>query len=122
MVAALSESEMAAHQIALQVIHFSFMPAFAISEAASVLTGQAVGADRDDLVPKVAKAALSITSLYTGACTLVVALGALGGWIGLCAEIFLGAGILWWRPQKKHWLSSAKRSRAQLQAKSNPPS
>jgi len=44
-------------------------------------------------------------------------MGALGGWIGLCAEIFLGAGILWWRLQKKHWMVNAKRSRAELQAK-----
>ena len=41
---------MAAHQIALQVIHFSFLPAFAVGEAASVLAGQAVGAERDELV------------------------------------------------------------------------
>ena len=48
-------------------------------------------------------------------------MGALGGWIGLCAEIFLGAGILWWRLQKKHWMVNAKRSRAELQAKTLSP-
>lgn len=76
MVAAMSEVQMAAHQIALQVIHFSFLPAFAVAEAASVLAGQAVGADRDDLVRRVARQALAAASAYTGACTVVFAVAA----------------------------------------------
>lgn len=75
-IAALSEVQMAAHQIAIQIIHFSFLPAYAVSEAASVLVGQAVGAGRDDLVLGVARRALLLTSIYTFACTLVLALGA----------------------------------------------
>lgn len=74
LIAALSEAEMAAHQIALQVIHFSFLPAFAVSESASVMVGQAVGADRDALVLRVARQALLGTAAYTFACTLVLAL------------------------------------------------
>ncbi len=54
MVSSMSETEMAAHQIAIQVIQFSFLPAFAVGEAGSVLAGQAVGADRDVLVRRVA--------------------------------------------------------------------
>jgi multidrug resistance protein, MATE family len=73
MVSLMSEVQMAAHQIALQVIHFSFMPAFALGEAASVLAGQAVGADRDDLVLKVARVSLLAAVLYTGLCTLILA-------------------------------------------------
>jgi MATE family multidrug resistance protein len=73
MVAALSETEMAAHQIALQVIHFSFLPAFAVAEAASVLAGQAVGAGSDALVVRVSRLALATASAYTGLCTLVLA-------------------------------------------------
>jgi MATE family multidrug resistance protein len=76
LIASLSETEMAAHQIALQVIHFSFLPAFAVAEAASVLAGQAVGADRDELVTVVARQSLGIASAYTGACTVVLAFGA----------------------------------------------
>ena len=68
----LSEIEMAAHQIALQIIHFSFMPAFAVGEGAAVLAGQAVGADRDDLVGRVAHLATKVTTVYTGACTLLL--------------------------------------------------
>ena len=74
LIAALSESEMAAHQIALQVIHFSFLPAYAVSEGASVLVGQAVGANRDSLVLRVARQAMLGTGAYTFACTLILAL------------------------------------------------
>src|SRR5262249_15264646 len=37
-----SETEMAAHQIAVQCCQFSFLPAFAIAEGAQVLAGQAM--------------------------------------------------------------------------------
>lgn len=76
MISSLAELEMAAHQIALQVVHFSFLPAVAIGEAASVLAGQAVGAGRDDLVKPVALRALRIGGAYTALCTAVFALGA----------------------------------------------
>jgi multidrug resistance protein, MATE family len=76
MVAALSEVQMASHQIAIQVIHFSFLPAFAVAEAASVLAGQAVGANRDALVLKVARTGLWVSGIYTASCTLVLAIGA----------------------------------------------
>jgi multidrug resistance protein, MATE family len=193
LIAAMSEVEMAAHQIALQVIHFSFLPAFGVAEAASVLAGQAVGANRDDLVLRVARAGMWATGIYTGACALVMALGgrllvggftgngvvvaeavrllyvaavfqvfdaanimgrgvlrgagdvrfpaivgvvtswvftpplawllgwklglgALGGWIGLCAEIIAGAAILWVRLERRTWLPAAAESRARMQA------
>jgi MATE family multidrug resistance protein len=66
----------AGHQIALQVNHFAFLPGYAIAEAASVLTGQAVGANRLELVKRVARAALAATTAYTGACTVVFAVWA----------------------------------------------
>jgi MATE family multidrug resistance protein len=68
-----SEAEMAAHQIAIQVIHFSFLPAWAVGEAAAVLAGQAVGADRDDLVIRVGRIAAAVTAAYTGACAVAFA-------------------------------------------------
>jgi MATE family multidrug resistance protein len=76
LLSALSEVEMAAHQIALQVVHFSFLPAFAVGEAASVLAGQAVGADRDELVLRVARLAAVVGAIYTAACTAIVVVGA----------------------------------------------
>lgn len=74
MIASLSEIEMAAHQIALQVIHFSFLPAVSVGEAASVLAGQAVGAGRDEWVVRAARIGLALAAAYTGFCTLVLAL------------------------------------------------
>src|SRR5262249_51061440 len=71
MIASLSEIEMAAHQIALQVIHFSFLPAVSVGEAASVLGGQAVGAGRDEWVVRSARIGLALAAGYTGFCTLV---------------------------------------------------
>jgi len=185
--------EMAAHQIALQIIHFSFLPGFALADAASVLTGQAVGAGRERLVRRVAHLALVGVLIYMGACAaillgwgellargfsedpalvavavrlLVVAalfqlfdgaymvargalrgagdvrvpaavgvacswlctpplmwllgyqleLGALGGWVGLCAELVVGAAILWWRLERGHWRAAAARTRAEREA------
>jgi MATE family multidrug resistance protein len=189
LISGLSDTDMAAHQIALQVIHFSFLPAFAVAEASAVLVGQAVGARRDDLVLRVAHLALLVTGLYTAVWTAVLALGsrlivlgftadpavltmavallhvaavfqvldaanlvgraalrgagdvryaavvgvttswlctppvawflgyrmrlgALGGWIGLCLEIAVGASLLWWRLQRRGWAAAAASARA----------
>ena len=64
--ASMSEIDVAAHQITIQVIHFSFLPAFALGEAASVLAGQAVGANEDQLVPRVGRLTLITAVAYTG--------------------------------------------------------
>lgn len=191
MLAALAEREMAAHQIAIQVIHFSFLPAFAVGEAASVLAGQAVGANRDELVLRVARQGLLTSGAYTLACTAILAggarliaagftsdpelaaatvgllhvaavfqvfdganivargvlrgtgdvrypavlgivtawvatppltwllgyragLGAVGGWIGLSAEIVVCSLALWWRLERRGWAPAASASRAEL--------
>lgn len=74
LVASMSELDGAAHQIAIQVVHLSFLPAFATGEAASILVGQAVGADRDDLVRRVARQTLVLVAIYTSSCALVMAL------------------------------------------------
>mgnify|MGYP001026476625 CR=1 FL=1 len=191
MLAALSDVDMAAHQIAIQVIHFSFLPAFALGEACSVLVGQAVGARRNALVRVIAHKGLAAAALYTGLGTLVLLigarpitsafttdaalslvtvqllyvaaafqvfdganviargtlrgagdvgysatvcvatawaltppfgwllayklqLGAFGGWLALCAEIMVGAAILWWRVERGGWLSAAQRRLREL--------
>lgn len=193
LLAALSEREMAAHQIALQVIHFTFLPTLAFSEAVSVLAGQAVGANRDGLVHEVAREGLKIAAAYAVLCTFVLVafagpiasaftddvdlrtaaihllyvaavfqifdaanvmargalrgvgdvryaavlgittawvctppltyllgyeagLGALGGWLGLCLEIMVGAGLLWHRLLRDGWKAAAKESRLALSA------
>jgi MATE family multidrug resistance protein len=73
MVAAMSAAQMAGHQITLQMISFSFLPAFAIGESASVMVGQAVGADRDDLVMTLSLLALRTVAAYTALCTIILA-------------------------------------------------
>ncbi len=76
LIARMSEADLAAHQVALQILHFAFMPAVSIGEAASVLAGQAVGANDDRRVLQIAKNALFLSCLYAGACALVFVLGA----------------------------------------------
>lgn len=70
----IGERELAAHQIAIQVIHFSFLPTVAFAEAGAVLAGQAVGADRDDLVPRIARTALWLSMSYSALWTLAMPL------------------------------------------------
>ncbi len=74
MISAMSEVEMAAHQLVLHLMHFAFLPANAVAEAGSVMAGQAVGADRDDLVVGVARRSLIVAGIYASLCTLVAVL------------------------------------------------
>jgi MATE family multidrug resistance protein len=76
LIARMSETDLAAHQVSLQILHFAFMPAVSIGEAASVLAGQAVGADDDRRVLRVAKNALLLAACYAFACALVFVLAA----------------------------------------------
>lgn len=196
--ASMSAIDVAAHQIGIQVIHFSFLPAFALGEAASVLAGQAVGADESGLVVRVARLTLVIAAIYTGLCGAVLALfghpiarvftsdpeliattidlfaiaavfqvfdganivarsvlrgtgdvrftaamsvgiawlvtppvaiavgyglgyGVVGGWGGFCAEIIIGAGVLWWRLERGGWKPAAARERERLEQIDEPP-
>jgi MATE family multidrug resistance protein len=56
----LGQAEIASHQIALNVIRVSFLPGVAVSEAGSVLIGQALGKRRLDEADAVLKAAMKI--------------------------------------------------------------
>ncbi len=90
-ISSLSETELAAHQIALQACQFSFLPAFAIAEGAQVLAGQAVGARRDALVMRVAWLALATAGAYTAVCSLLFAVGAPLLVAGFTSSLALGA-------------------------------
>ena len=76
LIARMGETDLAAHQVALQILHFAFMPAVAIGEAASVLAGRAVGANDDQKVLEVAKNAFWLAGLYAVSCALFFVLGA----------------------------------------------
>ena len=76
LIARMGEADLAAHQIALQIVHFAFMPAVSIGEAASVLAGRAVGANDDHQVLQVAKNALWLAALYAAGCGLIFVFGA----------------------------------------------
>lgn len=65
LVARMSAVDAAAHQMVLHLVNVSFLPAHALAEAAAVLVGQAVGAGKDVLVPKVARRALAIGASYS---------------------------------------------------------
>jgi MATE family multidrug resistance protein len=67
LVARMSAIDAAAHQMVLHLVNVSFLPAHALAEAAAVLVGQAVGAGKDSLVPRVAKRALAIGAGYSTA-------------------------------------------------------
>jgi len=71
----LSELDMGAHMIAIQVIHFSFLPGLAIGEAASVMVGEAIGARRSALVRPVSRLAMKIAAAYTAVCAVVFLTG-----------------------------------------------
>src|SRR6185295_11974641 len=60
MIARMGAVDGAAHQLVLPLISVSFLPAHALAEAAAVLVGQAVGAGKDALVPRVAGRALAL--------------------------------------------------------------
>lgn len=67
LVARMSAIDAAAHQMVLHLVNVSFLPAHALAESAAVLVGQAVGAGKDVLVPRVARRALAIGAGYSTA-------------------------------------------------------
>jgi len=73
LVARMSALDGAAHQLVLHLINVSFLPAHALAEAAAVLVGQAVGANRDALVPVVARRAFVLGAGYASLCLIVYA-------------------------------------------------
>ncbi|NVB82160.1 MAG: MATE family efflux transporter [Kofleriaceae bacterium] len=70
LVARMSAIDGAAHQMVMHLVNVSFLPAHALAEAAAVLVGQAVGAGKDALVPRVARRTLTIGAAYSSLCVL----------------------------------------------------
>jgi MATE family multidrug resistance protein len=79
LIASMSAIDGAAHQMVLHLVNVSFLPAHALAEAAAVLVGQAVGANRDALVARVARRTFAIGASYAAICAVLYAV--LGGLI-----------------------------------------
>ena len=75
LVARMGDEELAGHNIAVQVVHFSFLPAIAISDGVAVLVGQAKGALRYRMPQRVVRIALVFGILYAGLFALIYFLG-----------------------------------------------
>ncbi|HWO23642.1 MAG TPA: MATE family efflux transporter [Kofleriaceae bacterium] len=73
LVARMSAVDGAAHQLVLHLVNVSFLPAHALAEAAAVLVGQAVGANQDRLVTRVAGGTLKLGAGYALICLAVFA-------------------------------------------------
>jgi multidrug resistance protein, MATE family len=65
---------MASHQIALACIRVSFLPGVAVSEAASVLVGQALGRRRLSEADLVVRSALRVAVVFMAGCGLLFGL------------------------------------------------
>jgi MATE family multidrug resistance protein len=80
-VGSIGKEEIAAHQIALNVIRVSFLPGIAVAEAASVLVGRSLGSRRLDQADQAVKSGLLIAVGFMAVCGLFFALagGLLGG-------------------------------------------
>ena len=72
LLAGVSDLQMAAHQIAVQLSAFCFLPALAISEAATLLSAEALGRGRPSSVRAAAYAARKVALAYAGLCALVL--------------------------------------------------
>jgi MATE family multidrug resistance protein len=70
----IASTEIAAHQIALNVIRASFLPGIAVSEAACVLVGQSIGRGESEKVPRIARSALRLGMGFMAFCGLCFAL------------------------------------------------
>lgn len=68
LVCRMSAIDGAAHQLVLHLVNVSFLPAHALAEAEAVLVGQAVGAGKDHLVPRVAGRAFVLGGCYAAVC------------------------------------------------------
>ncbi len=76
----ISKEEIAAHQIALNVIRVSFLPGIAVSEAASVLVGRALGRRRLAEADAAVRSGLALAVGFMAACGLGFAI--FGGLLG----------------------------------------
>jgi MATE family multidrug resistance protein len=68
LLARMGEDQLAAHQIALKIISISFLPGYGLSETATILTGQYVGARRFEAARRAFRSVLFVAVGVMGTC------------------------------------------------------
>ncbi len=101
LIGGLGATEIAAHQLALATIRTSFLPGLAISEAACVMVGRAIGAGRLPDADRATLAALKLAAGFMAACGVVFAV--LGGAI---ARAFTDDAMVAQTAQRLLWVAA----------------
>lgn len=101
LIGGLGATEIAAHQLALATIRTSFLPGLAISEAACVMVGRAIGAGRLPDADRATLAALKLAAGFMAACGVVFAI--LGGVI---ARAFTDDAMVAQTAQRLLWVAA----------------
>lgn len=94
MIARMGQVQIAGHHIAWNVLQIAFLPTFALAEAASVLTGQAVGAGKIHLVRTIAHRGLWVATAWAAICGLLIVAGG-SGIVSLFTDEPELAGVAW---------------------------
>ena len=111
LVARLFAHEAALHRVTVALIHVSLF--FLVADAASVVARgvlRGAGDVRHAAIVGVLTA-WAMTPPMAWFLGLRLGFGAVGGWIGLSAEIMLGAALFWWRVARGGWRNAAATSR-----------
>jgi len=103
--------EPALHRLTVTLLHVSL--AFLVADAANVVARGVLRGAGDVRYPAVMGVitAWAMTPPITWLLGLHLGWGVVGGWVGLSAEIFLGAALFWWRVARGHWRAAAAESR-----------
>jgi MATE family multidrug resistance protein len=103
------------HDTTVTLIRISAL--FLVADAANVIARGALRGAGDVVYPAV----VGVVTAWLGAPPLAWLLGlelgwgAAGGWLGLTAEIFIGAAIVWHRVETRGWQASAEASRRRME-------
>jgi multidrug resistance protein, MATE family len=68
--ARMGEDQLAAHQIVIKIMSISFLPGWGLSETATILTGQYVGARRFEAAQRAFRSSLIVAMALMGTCAL----------------------------------------------------
>jgi MATE family multidrug resistance protein len=96
------------------LVHVSL--AFLVADAANVIARGVLRGASDVRYAAIVGIATSwlTTPPLTWLLGVGAGLGAVGGWIGLAVEIFIGAGLFWWRVMRGGWRPAAAAARRSI--------